>query len=272
MASPIFKFRYHQTVYPAIDPAQPSLSAAGKTILITGGGKSIGKAITESFAIAGASHIVILGRELEALNKIRDDFQAKYPKTKIHVYAVDIADADRCREIFDEVKQDIAPIDVLVLNAGYLAAPSHISTMPMDDFWTCFEVNVKANTSLLQSFLRTCSPTNPMLINISSFLAWLGPIGFQAQAYAASKAAFDVVVRYLADQEREVRVFTLHPGSIVSPMSIKVGIDPTREGVYDDGESFSSFYFGAARRCPDAVQPCYPEPWQSTSPLHGENF
>ena len=235
MATPSFKFRYHQNVYPAIDPSRPDLSAAGKTVLITGGGKSIGKAITTSFAIAGAKNIIILGRELEALNTVRDELQNSHPKTAVYVYAADVADSQRCSEIFEEVKTKIAPIDVLVLNAAYLHTPDTFETMDFDDFWKGFEINVKANTKLVQFFCKACSST-PTLINVSSFLAWLGPIGYHAQGYAASKAAFDVLMMYLADQRKDMRVFTIHPGSIISDMLKKVGADPTREGVYDDGE------------------------------------
>jgi len=41
--NPSFTKTYHHEAYPAIDPARPDLSARGKTILITGGGKGIGK-------------------------------------------------------------------------------------------------------------------------------------------------------------------------------------------------------------------------------------
>jgi hypothetical protein len=51
-----FTKTFHKNPYDAIDPTQPSLSAAGKTILITAGHTGIGFAITQNFAIAGASH------------------------------------------------------------------------------------------------------------------------------------------------------------------------------------------------------------------------
>lgn len=239
MATP-FTFRYHKKVYPALSPTRPELSAAGKTVLITGGGKSIGKAMTQSFAIAGASHIIILGRDLEALNTLRDELHAQYPHgPKIHTYAADIEDATRCTEIFKHARENVGPVDVLILNAAYLPKPAPFATMDLSDFWKAFEINVKANTTLAQLFLQVCS-TTPTLINVSSYLAWLGALPYSVAGYSGSKAAFDMVVGYLGAEKPELRVFTMHPGSVVTPMVEKVGADTSRD-VYDDSESrFSS--------------------------------
>jgi NAD(P)-dependent dehydrogenase (short-subunit alcohol dehydrogenase family) len=236
MATQAFHFRHHKQVYPSLTPTRPDLSAAGKTILITGGGKSIGLGITESFALAKATNIVILGREQDALNNVRDDFHTKYPDTTIWPYAADITDGAKCGEVFAEVKEKVGTIDVMVLNAAYLHTPVPFPTMDMQDFWHCFEVNVKANTSLLQLFLQHRNPNSSTIVNVSSYMAWLGALPFPAQGYSASKAAFDVVVGYLGAQEKSVRVFTMHPGSVVTPMLEKVGSDTSREGVFDDGE------------------------------------
>lgn len=243
IALPQFKFGYHKKVYPAINPSRPELSAAGKTILITGGGKSIGKAILTSFALAGAKNIIITGREQAALERARDEIQTRCPETNIYAYAADVIDSERYREILEGVKAKIAPIDVLVLNAAYLPVPQPIEEMDINEFWKGFEINVKANTALAQLFCRTCS-TSPTLINVSSYLAWLGAIGFAAQGYSASKAAFDLLMQYLAFQRPDMRIFTMHPGCIVSEMSTKVGADTSKSDRFDDGELMPLRYFG----------------------------
>lgn len=235
---PAFNFTYHKKSYTAIDPRRPELSAKGKIVLITGGGKSIGKGITESFSIAGAKHIIILGRELTALRDLRNDFASKYPDTTISPYAVDIIDHEGCKEVFEEVYKEIGPIDVMVLNAAYLHTPQPIDTMDISDFWSGFEINVKANTQLLQLFCKTCNPDSATLINVSSYLAWLAALPFPCQGYSASKAAFDVVVGYLAAQKENIRCFTMHPGSVFTPMLVKVGAQTTNLEAYDDGQSF----------------------------------
>lgn len=59
----------HRKPYPAIDPSKPSLSAAGKNVLVTGGATGIGFAIAREFAIAGAASIVIVGRRADVLEE-----------------------------------------------------------------------------------------------------------------------------------------------------------------------------------------------------------
>ncbi|KAI8237895.1 Short chain dehydrogenase andI [Colletotrichum sp. SAR 10_86] len=58
---------YHHKPYELIPPPRPELSAAGKNVVITGGGTGIGKSIALSFAKAGASSVCILGRRLDRL-------------------------------------------------------------------------------------------------------------------------------------------------------------------------------------------------------------
>jgi hypothetical protein len=117
----------------------------------------------------------------------------------VDAYAADVTDSRRYRQIFEETKAKVAPIDVLVLNAVYLPVPQPIEEMYIYEFWKGFRINVKVHTALAQVFCQKCSETATR-INVSSYLAWLGAIGFAAQGYLASKAAFDLVMQYLAFQ------------------------------------------------------------------------
>jgi NAD(P)-dependent dehydrogenase (short-subunit alcohol dehydrogenase family) len=67
---------YHTTAYPLISSTLLRFSAAGKFILITGGGAGLGLAFAEQFAQAGCTRIATTGRRIQAL---------KYAKTKLEI-------------------------------------------------------------------------------------------------------------------------------------------------------------------------------------------
>lgn len=59
---PSFTKIFHHEPYDEISPSRPDLSVKGKSVIITGGGTGIGKAIAKAYAQAGASSIAIIGR------------------------------------------------------------------------------------------------------------------------------------------------------------------------------------------------------------------
>lgn len=86
------------------------LDFTGKVVLVTGGGRGVGRGITESFLRAGAD-VVICGRtEPEQLPTV-DDRQAVY-------VAADVRDADSVDALFTTVQERMGRLDVLVNNAG----------------------------------------------------------------------------------------------------------------------------------------------------------
>lgn len=63
---------YHNNPSPVIYPTQQYLSAAGRIVLVTGGGTAIGKATVEAFAKAKANHIFLVGRRLNLLTEVEE--------------------------------------------------------------------------------------------------------------------------------------------------------------------------------------------------------
>ena len=79
-----FTSTWHSTPYALISPSRPELSAAGRTVVVTGGGTGIGKAIAKAFAQAGASSVAILGRRVDrlrsAIKEISDAVSGTKPR------------------------------------------------------------------------------------------------------------------------------------------------------------------------------------------------
>ncbi|HMV10627.1 MAG TPA: SDR family NAD(P)-dependent oxidoreductase [Cyclobacteriaceae bacterium] len=97
-----------------------------KLIVVTGATKGIGRAIAERFAQEDFD-VVICARKSDELEKLKADFGAKYPSSKVYVQAADMADRKQIDTFVNFIRQIGRPVDVLVNNAGYFV-PGSIAT------------------------------------------------------------------------------------------------------------------------------------------------
>lgn len=213
---------WHTTEYEGINPERPELSAAGKTIVITGGGSGIGPHIATAFARAGAANIVILGRTSSTLQDTKSSLNASYPKVNVIAIVADVVDKAAVDAAFDEIHNSVGLIDGLISNAGYLAEPSPVATTSIDDWWKAFETNVKGPLHLAQAFLRYVAPVErqPVIVNVTSGIAHL-PVWPGMSSYAASKIAGVKLFDYLGAENPGVRVVSIQPGTIDTAMARK---------------------------------------------------
>ena len=135
-AYPSLPADWHNDTYPSIDPSNPALSAKGKTVIVTGGGRGIGPEFARAFAQAGAAHVALLGRTQGTLTKAKDDIGADFPSTKVTTHAADVADEVAVKKAAEEV----GPWDVLILNAGLASRLAPIADIGLDEWWKVFEV------------------------------------------------------------------------------------------------------------------------------------
>ncbi|KAI9716475.1 MAG: hypothetical protein M1812_005370 [Candelaria pacifica] len=230
MSIPSFTDTYHHKSYAAISPLNPHLSLSGKNVLITGGGGGIGRALTTAFALAGASNIIITGRNTSPLEASRKaaleakSAQQKDTNTQIHIFSADITDQAGIPQLFKTIEQTIGNIDVLINNAGYLQSPSLSVDMDIDDSWLGFEINVKGTMIMSKAFLKHITANKvkePIYINVTSAAAlFTFPSG---GAYAAGKAAATRIMDHVQLNHPELRVFNLQPGIVETEMSKKSG-------------------------------------------------
>lgn len=213
---------WHHTTYPAISEKNPALSAEGKVIFITGGGRGIGRAVAISFAIAKAEGIILVGRTEEDLRQTADIAarEGSGSRTAIRSVVADITDPRAVSAAIQQAISTFGRIDVLVQNAGYLDAHRPVVESDLEDYWRSFEINVKGGVNVIQAFLKTKPKTGATLINISSGAGHLPYIpGFSA--YAASKLSLAKIVEYIQHENPRLRVFNINPGAIATDMHAK---------------------------------------------------
>ncbi|KAF5389063.1 hypothetical protein D9757_004998 [Collybiopsis confluens] len=215
---------YHRDTYSAISPTKPSLSQAGKTILITGGGGGIGFAIARSFAKASASRIIIVGRRAailnEALAKLRTEFNATRTRTKFMARQTNIGDDSSVMALWDFLSSQNILVHALVLNAAQITqrAPDTLS-MDKADLMEAFGVNVGGNFSMSANFVKqSLRPAGQRLnlVHISTSGTYLDSPAYNT--YASSKTAFAALLGRIANERpvEDVQIILFHPGLIYS--------------------------------------------------------
>ncbi|KAK0263163.1 hypothetical protein LTR35_017576 [Friedmanniomyces endolithicus] len=235
MSQPTFKDsftrKYRKGPYSRISPTQPTLSASGKTVLITAGHTGIGFAIASNFAVAGVSHLIIVGRRQNMLEKASEDLSRAHPATKLHIFAASIVDEAAISAVFHKIRQGIAEPDVLVTSAAYFPSSTNVLETPMQQMWASFETNVKGNMHLVQEFLNvtrpsSVSPTNQtpkrdkLILDVSSAATHV--FVRKTGIYSASKLAFTRILATAQDEASflsqyfNLRIHSFHPGIVLT--------------------------------------------------------
>jgi hypothetical protein len=127
----------HRSVYPAISPTNPSNSAAGKVVLVTGGGSGLGKHIATAFNQAGAKAVIIAGRREKALREAAAELE-KSGDARVLWFVADVTDEVALTRAFASAAEAVGPIDVVVANAGYMATPAPAASADLGDWWKAY--------------------------------------------------------------------------------------------------------------------------------------
>jgi NAD(P)-dependent dehydrogenase (short-subunit alcohol dehydrogenase family) len=216
---------WHNTTYPAIDPTQAHLSAKGKAILITGGGRGIGAKVARSFAAAGASLITITGRALSSLESSKSALESEFPETKVLLAAGDVTDEAAMDSAFSALSKanDGKGIDICIHNAGYLPDTSPIAQAETSDWWSGFTTNVLGSFVVTRAFLKhknTSPSADPVLLDVGSGVICLAPPP-EMSGYAVSKFAQSRFFEAVALEEASIRVMQIQPGVVNTDMGTK---------------------------------------------------
>lgn len=189
----------------------------GKTALITGAARGIGKAIALKFAEEGANiaftDLVIDENGLATENEI----VAKGVKCK--GYASNAADFNQTEEIVNKIKEDFGSIDVLVNNAG-ITKDGLMMRMTEAQWDAVIAVNLKSAFNFIHAVLPVMMrQRGGSIINMSSVVGVHGNAG--QSNYAASKAGLIALAKSIAQEvgSRGIRANAIAPGFIETAMT-----------------------------------------------------
>lgn len=193
----------------------------GKTTIITGATRGIGKGIALLFAQHGANVAFTYSSSVEAATQLENDLQQLGVKAK--GYQSDAADFEQAQKFVDDVLEYFGNIDVLINNAG-ITKDNLLMRMGEEDFDKVIEVNLKSVFNMTKAVQRTMLKNRKgSIINMSSVVGVKGNAG-QAN-YAASKAGVIGFSKSVALElgSRNIRCNVIAPGFIETEMTAKLG-------------------------------------------------
>ncbi|GAB3114450.1 SDR family oxidoreductase [Aestuariicella hydrocarbonica] len=198
----------------------------GKTAIVTGAGKGIGRCIATTFAEMGAN-VVCVARNIDDLEQTAAAIRELGAQALVVV--ADVTDEEQLKTVVARTLETFSGIDILVNNAG---APGKgwgsIEKVGM----ARFEDTVRINLTSAYTLSHLCLPAlrdsqTPAIVNVSSALSWMVDRNFTA--YAAAKAGMNQMTRVMAyELAPHIRVNAVAPGAVDTPATSFITSDQQR--------------------------------------------
>ena len=198
--------------------APPDLGVAGRTVLVTGAARGLGRAMAEGLAAGGAA-VVLVDRDDPGIRSLAEGLSAEGRQAL--AVAGDVTDAALAAMAVRRAVERFGRLDGLVNNAGInQVAPS--AEADLATWRRVLEVNLFGSFVMCQAAARhMLAQGRGSIVNIASIHGHVGPALHPASAYAASKAGLVGLTRALAAEwgRHGVRVNAVSPGSIRTEMT-----------------------------------------------------
>lgn len=195
----------------------------GKTVIITGASRGIGRGIAVVFAKHGANIAFTYSSSAEAAKTLEEELKGYGIQAK--GYQSDAAKFDEAQKLVDDVIATFGTVDVLINNAG-ITKDNLLMRISEEDFDKVIEVNLKSVFNMTKAVQRPMlKQRSGSIINMSSVVGVKGNAG--QSNYAASKAGVLGFTKSIALElgSRNIRCNAIAPGFIETEMTAKLPED-----------------------------------------------
>ena len=188
----------------------------GRTALITGASKGLGKAMAFALAAEGA-RIALVSRDAALLDSVAAGIAASGGSA--HAYPTDVTSEDQVRQLERTLASDFGKVNILVNNAGVnVRKPVHEFTL--EEWRRVMDTNVTAAFLMCRSFVPLMTGVGyGRIINMTSIMSWVSLPG--RTAYSASKSALLGMTRALALEltSESITANGISPGPFATEMN-----------------------------------------------------
>ena len=198
----------------------------GKTALVTGCRRGIGRAIALTLAEAGAD-VIGVSRNMEP-DGGAVGAEVRAAGRHFHARVCDMGDRDALHAFIHDVHATLPPVDILVNNAGIVPRADAVDFSD-EDWDRVLEVNLNAQFILSREFGRgMLARGSGKIIYIASLMSFQG--GIRVPAYAASKGAIARLTQALSNEwaGQGVQVNAIAPGYVATELTIDLQNDAAR--------------------------------------------
>jgi 3-oxoacyl-[acyl-carrier protein] reductase len=195
----------------------------GKTAIITGASRGIGRGIAKVFAEQGANVAFTYSSSVQAAEELEKEL-SQYG-VQVKGYQSNAGDFQEAQKLVDDVVATFGTVDILINNAG-ITKDNLLMRISEDDFDKVIEVNLKSVFNMTKAVQRTMLKNRAgSIINMSSVVGVKGNAG--QTNYAASKAGVIGFSKSVALElgSRNIRCNVIAPGFIETEMTEKLGAD-----------------------------------------------
>ena len=192
----------------------------GKTAIITGASRGIGKGIAKEFALNGANVAFTFSKSIELAKEIEKDL--KDLGVKAIGYQSNAANYEDSLNLVEKISNDFDSIDILVNNAG-ITRDNLLMRMQEEDFNQVIKVNLNSVFNMTKAVQKTMlKQRSGSIINMSSVVGIKGNAG--QSNYSASKAGIIGFSKSIALElgSRNIRCNVIAPGFIETEMTEKL--------------------------------------------------
>jgi 3-oxoacyl-[acyl-carrier protein] reductase len=195
----------------------------GKTAIITGASRGIGRGIAKIFVENGCAVAFTYNSNKEAADDLVAELSSE--EVKVKGYKSNAANYNEAQKLVEEVLVDFGSLDILVNNAG-ITKDNLLMRMSEEDFDQVIEINLKSIFNMTKAIQRTfLKQRHGSLIHMSSVVGVKGNAG--QSNYAASKAGMIGFSKSVALElgSRNIRSNVIAPGFIETEMTDKLSED-----------------------------------------------